>query len=134
MKRSLFTLFVLALVCLTLPAAAEAQNPPGLVVNPNWVEFDVPSDHSAIARYDLGWFLPGASDPVQTADIGTGTPVGVRLKLALPQSYPVGKVYVAKVRGITVDGTVTLAGEWSAISNPFGKGPSTIQGNPAVVR
>jgi hypothetical protein len=136
MKRSLFTLFILALVCLVLPPGeAAAQNPPGLVVDPNWVEFDVPPSHSAIHHYELGWFLLGAvTDPVQTADIGTGTPTGIRLKLALPQSYPIGKVYVAKVRGVTVDGTVTLAAEWSEISNPFGKGPDKILGSPAVVK
>lgn len=132
MKRLLTVLFVLAAVLAASPA--QAQNPPGLVVNPNWVEFDVASDHSALHHYELGWFLAGATEPVQMADIGTGTPTGTKLKLALPQSYPVGKVYVAKVRGVTVDGTVNLFGEWSDISNPFGKGPAKIPGSPAVLK
>lgn len=135
MKRSLFTLFILALVCLTLaPADAAAQNPPGLVIDPNWVEFDPGTDHASIHHYELGWFLLGATDPVQSADIGTAAAVLGKVKLALPQSYPVGKVYVARVRGVTLDGTVTLTAQWSDISNPFGKGPAKILGNPAVTK
>lgn len=135
MKRSLFTLFILALVCLVLPPGeAAAQNPTGLVIDPNWAEFDPSPDHASIHHYELGWFLAGATDPVQSADIGTAPVVAGKVKLALPQSYPVGKVYYAKVRAVTVDGTVNLWSAWSPVSNPFGKGPAPVATAPAVVK
>lgn len=123
--------FVALLLTVFSPVIAHGQTP---TVDPNWVEFDiVPDQHPNIARYELGWFIPGATDPVQTASLGTAAPTGTLVRLALPQSYPVGRVYVARVRAVTLDGTFTLTGVWSNISNPFGKGPSQT-GDPRVVK
>lgn len=126
----LWTVVVLLFTVLT-PVVAHGQTP---TVDPQWVEFDIVADqHPNVARYELGWFLTGATDPVQTASLGTAAPTGTLVRLALPQSYPIGRVYVARVRAVTVDGTFTLAGVWSTVSNPFGKGPSQT-GAPRVVK
>ncbi len=131
--QALLWAVVVFLFTVLTPVVAHGQTPP--TVDPNWVEFDcVAAEHPNIHHYELGWFIPGGTDPVQTADIGTAPATGTLVRLALPQSYPIGRVYVARVRGVTVDGTFTLTGAWSPISNPFGKGPTAIPDAPRVVK
>lgn len=110
MRRLGFALLSL-LFCATL---AEAQ----VTKNPTRAEFTVSPDHASVTRYELGFFLPGAAAPVQVSDIGTGAPSGTTLDRPLP-SYPIGVVYVAKVRAWAG----SFESDWSAESNQFARGP-----------
>lgn len=114
MKR----LCVLALVfaLLGFAAAAVAQTP---VVNPTRALITVGPDHAQITKYELGWFVGTAVEPVQTVDIGTGPTVAGVLERPLP-SYPIGVTYTAKVRGFVN----LIASDWSPASNPFFRNPA----------
>lgn len=114
--KSLF-IVVLAFALLGFAAvAATAQTP---VKNPTTVVMTVSPDHSQVTRYELGWFLGAAVDPVQVADLGTGTPTAGELTKPLP-SYPIGVTYTAKARAYVG----TIASDWSSASNPFYRTPA----------
>lgn len=136
--RHLTTLLILAITLGALGWASPvlAQTP---VQSPNWVEFDVvAAEHPTIVRYELGFFNPQTGAEVQVAAIGTGTPVGTRLTLAMPQNYPTGVVYVGRVRGVAIVGNQTLVGAWSEPSNTFTKStapvPPAAPGTPVIRR
>lgn len=74
----LWMAFVFVTVGSLAPAAAEAQT---LVINPTRVAFTVSTDHNKtvtlasdtiplVTRYELEVYLPGAAQPMTTADLG----------------------------------------------------------------
>jgi hypothetical protein len=113
MKSILLAVLVLALVGLAAPALAQT------VTNPTTAVITVGPDHAQITRYELGWFIGAAVDPVQVADIGTGPLVSGELAKPIP-SYPIGVTYTAKVRGYVN----LMASAWSPASNPFFRTPA----------
>lgn len=114
MKRLVLVLLTFAL--LGLASAVFAQAP---VINPTRAVITVGPDHAQITRYELGWFIGTATDPVQVADIGTGPAVDGVLERPLP-AYPIGVTYTAKVKGYVND----IASVWSPTSNPFYRTPA----------
>lgn len=77
----LWMAFVFVIGASLAPAAAEAQT---LVINPTRVAFTVSADHNRtvtlandtiplVTRYELEVYLPGAAQPVTTADLGKPT-------------------------------------------------------------
>jgi hypothetical protein len=115
MRTWLMVLVVAALV-VGLAGPAQAQTP---IKNPGTVVLGVSPDHAVITRYELGWFLGTATEPVQVADLGTGTPVAGELIKPLP-SYPIGQTFTAKARAYAG----TIASDWSVASNPFYRTPA----------
>lgn len=113
MKRLIAVALVFGLLGF-LAAAASAQE----VKNPTRIVVGVSPDHAQITRYELGWFLGAATDPVQVADIGTGTPVAGEIEKPLP-SYPIGVTYTGKVRA-WANANVSA---WSVASNEFSRDP-----------
>ena len=108
--------FVLVFVILlTFAVAVSAQT----VKNPTTAVLTVSPDHAQVTRYELGWFIGAAVDPVQVADLGTGTPVAGELAKPLP-SYPIGVTYTGKARAYAN----TTASDWSPASNAFFRTPS----------
>lgn len=110
--RRVFLAF--ALLSLLFPLGAFAQT----VKNPTKAVFTVSPDHSSVTRYELGFFLPGASSPVQVSDVGTAAPTGTELERPLP-SFPIGVTYEARIKAWA--GTVDS--DWSSASNLFNRGP-----------
>ena len=113
MKKLLVVALVFAIVGLAA-AVASAQE----VKNPTRIVVGVSPDHAQITRYELGWFMAGATEPVQMADIGTGTPVNGEIEKPLP-SYPIGVTYTGKVRA-WANANVSA---WSVASNEFSRDP-----------
>ena len=71
----------LFLACMLSAVSAAAQTP---ILDPNFVEFNASTDHQAVdgtggplvTRYDLEFYLIGASAPFQTANLGKPAPNG----------------------------------------------------------
>jgi len=116
MKR--LVLVLVALLAFALPSFAQTP-----VKNPTQAVITVGPDHAQITRYELGWFIGAAVDPVQVADVGTGTLMAGELIKSLP-SYPIGVTYLAKARGYVG----TMASDWSPASNAFFRTPSPASG------
>lgn len=112
MLRSRVLLIAFLGVLLATHAAAQA------VVNPRVVEFDPSPDHDAltpdnqpmVARYDLQFYLVGAAQPFQTANLGKPTPgatgtISVDFSTLLG-SWPLANgEYVARVVAVGPTGT-----------------------------
>ena len=109
-------LIVAAVAVLLAVVPVAAQTP---VKNPTTAVIGVSPDHAQVTRYELGWFIGTAVDPVQVADIGTGTPTNGEISKPLP-SYPIGVTYTAKARAYVG----IIASDWSAASNPFFRSPA----------
>jgi len=108
---------ILILTLLLLPALASAQN----LKNPSVATFTASADHASITKYMIGYFLPGAVDPVTTADLGKPTPDAqnvcqVTLNV-MPLSFNAN--YTAKVKAVAG----TAESVWSEASNPFDRVP-----------
>jgi hypothetical protein len=112
MKKLILVVVAFALLGCASSASAQTKNPTTAVIG-------VSSDHAQVTRYELGWFLGTAVDPVQVADVGTGTAVAGELSKPLP-SYPIGVTYVAKARAYVN----TFASDWSPASNSFYRTPA----------
>lgn len=108
------TILAALALALLLPSLALAQE----VKNPTKAVIGVSPDHAQITRYELGWFIGTATDPIQVADVGTGTPTAGEFEKPLP-SYPIGVTYVAKVRA-WANANVSA---WSVASNEFSRDP-----------
>jgi hypothetical protein len=108
---------LLALLALVLAAPSWAQAP---VPNPGKVEYTVSVDHAALTKYVIGFFLPGATDPVQMQDLPIVAP-GADQKVLQPiNTTPLGfGTYIAKMRSVAG----TVASEWSAPSNELERSP-----------
>lgn len=116
---------VLFVVALLVAVPVSAQN----VVNPSTVTFTASDDHAAIDKYILGYFAPGATAPVQEADLGKPTPDAGRVCAVSLNTRPLafGVNYTAKVKALAG----TTASEWSEASNPFDRRPGKT-GAPVV--
>jgi hypothetical protein len=123
MKRLIVAL-TLALTFCAVPAFAQ------LVVNPTRVEFTASTDHADIVSYDLGYFAPGATDPVQVVNLGKPTPDGANLCTSAVNVRPLGWVqnFIVKVRAVA---SPTVMSEWSDASNPFSRMPGK-PGGPVI--
>ena len=110
MKLACVALFVL---CAGPTAWASAQ----VLTNPSRVEFTCP-DHALDDGHEIGFFLAGATEPVQTALLGDPPEVAGLVTAPIDvRPLPVGS-YTAQVRanaGVEVSA-------WSEPSNPFGRG------------
>jgi hypothetical protein len=123
MKR---TCYVAAFLLALSASLAQAQT----LKNPKNAEFEPSPDHAQITKYVIGFFLPGATDPVQTADLGKPTPNASNI-IAVPinvQPLTFGAAYIAKVQAWAG----TLVSEWSLPSNPFDRTPGPPARAPVV--
>ena len=112
MKR--IVLVLVALLAFAVSASAQA------VINPGHVEYVPSSDHAVLTKYVIGYFLPGATDPVQTADLAVVAPVaGVITQVINSTPLTFGTGYTAKLQS-WAGGT---GGEWSLPSNAFTRAP-----------
>lgn len=120
MKR---TLVVLLFALVALPATAQTLK------NPSTAEFTASVDHAQLTKYVIGFFLPGAVDPVQTADLGKPTPDATQKITVTINVMPLtfGANYTAKVKAVAG----TAESIWSEASNPFDRAPGP-PSKPAV--
>lgn len=127
-----FSTFLVTVILLLIAATARAQ-----MVNPNAFEF-TSVDHSVVTRYEVGYFLVGATAPVQTVslpkaefEVVPGTPIYYRH--ALPR--PVFGNFILKAQAYAPAApTGEIGSGWSAdASAPFSlsplapAGPRTVQ-------
>jgi hypothetical protein len=127
MKRACLVMFAIAFVALILsPVVAHGQT----IKNPRGAEFEPSPDHAQITKYVIGFFLPGATDPVQTQDLGKPTPNAQNIIAVTINVQPLtfGAAYTAKVQALAG----TLASEWSLPSNPFDRAPGPPSKPPVV--
>lgn len=114
MKRTAIVFLVFAL--LGFAATATAQTVP----NPGHIEYVVSPDHATLTKYVVGYFLPGATDPVQTADLPISAPDSAGKVTQPINATPLGYgTYQAKMRSVAG----TMASEWSLPSNDFTRVP-----------
>ena len=116
----LLTWAVLVTAFLVLsPVVVHGQTKPP---NPRTIEFTPSPDHAAATSYTVGYFLPGATDPVQTASIGKPTPNASNVCSATINVMPLtfGIDYIAKLKTIISAGVESA---WSEPSNPFDRVP-----------
>ena len=115
MKRYVIVSLVFAL--LGFAAVASAQS----IRNPSVATFTASPDHAQVSSYQIGYFLPGATDPVQTADVGKPTPDATNTCTITLNVQPLGfgAAYIAKVKALAG----TVASDWSEASNPFDRVP-----------
>lgn len=123
MKRLL--LVVLVFVLIGFVSAASAQT----VKNPSVATFTASADHASITKYTIGYFLPGAVEPVTTSDLGKPTPDASNTCTATLNVMPLtfAANYTAKVKAIAG----TAESYWSEASNPFERAPGP-PSKPAV--
>ena len=114
MKRILIVFLAFALIGLASTAFAQT------VINPGQIEYTVSADHGSLTKYILGFFLPGATDPVQSQDLPIVTP-DAQQKVTQPiNATPLTfGSYTGKLK--SVSGAVE--GEWSTASNSFLRAP-----------
>jgi hypothetical protein len=115
MKKLILVLLVFALLGFAA-AVASAQTMP----NPTKIEYTVSADHGTLTKYVIGYFLPGATDPVQTADLPIVPPDAAQ-KVEQPiNATPLGYgAYTAKMKSVAG----AVEGAWSAASNEFSRVP-----------
>lgn len=125
MKRIVVVFLVFALI--GFAAVAQAQDKPK---NPRTLEFTPSVDHAAATSYTLGYFLPGATSPVQTVDIGKPAPNAQNVCTVTINTQPLtfGIDYIGKLKTIISAG---VESEWSEPSNPFDRTPGQ-PGKPVI--
>jgi hypothetical protein len=112
MKKLIFSFIFLGLSA----NLVSAQN----VINPGHVEYTVSPDHASLSKYTLGFFLAGATDPVQSQDLPIVAPDGTGKVTQPINSVPLAfGTYVARMRSFAG----TVGGEWSVPSNAFDRAP-----------
>jgi hypothetical protein len=89
--------------------------------NPSVATFTASVDHAQLSSYSIGFFLPGATDPVQTSDLGKPTPDATQTCTVTLNVMPLtfGAAYVAKVKAVAG----AVSSDWSTASNPFDRVP-----------
>lgn len=109
------------------PVLVHGQTKPP---NPRTLEFTPSVDHASATSYRLGYFLPGATEPVQVVDIGKPTPDAQNVCRATINTQPLGfgLDYTGKLKTIISAG---VESEWSEPSNPFDRVPGA-PGRPAI--
>jgi len=104
--------FLIALISLFISLArVQAQT-----VDPTKIAWDYPAlDHVQLTNYNFGFWLEGATDPVQTVDIPTAqcTPIAGGYETAMPR--PVLGRYVARLRACNA----STCSDWSNVTDPF---------------
>ena len=110
-----------------LVASPSLAQTPTTPANPTKVEFTASTDHALLTKYTIGYFLPGATDPVQTADLALGVP-DAQQKVTEPiNAMPLGfGAYTARLKAVAG----AVSSEWSTASNEFTRAPFP----PGVVR
>jgi hypothetical protein len=110
-------LVFLSLFILAFASAAVGQT----ITNPSVATFTASVDHAQVTSYTIGYFLPGATAPLQTADLGKPTPEATQTCMVTLNTMPLtfGAAYVAKVKALAG----TVASDWSTASNPFDRVP-----------
>jgi hypothetical protein len=116
-------------LCLTLvllmPAMVSAQT----VKNPTGATFTASLDHALITSYTIGYFLAGATAPVQEAGLGKPVPDGTQTCTVVLDTRPLGfGAYTARVKALAG----TVASDWSAASNAFDRSPLPPASAPVV--
>lgn len=116
MKKCILVCLVFALLGLVATAAA-AQT----IKNPTVATFTASADHATVDKYTIGYFSPGATSPVQTADLGKPTPDGTQTCTVTLNVMPLtfGAAYIAKIKAVAG----TAESDWSEASNPFDRAP-----------
>ena len=104
--------YLLMCLVLLLPTLASAQTP-----NPARFRVQFTSiDHAAFARYDAGFFLQGAAEPIQSGIASLGLPGpdpnGVIVVLIDARPLTVGQ-YDLRVRGVQIANGATFVTAWS---------------------
>jgi hypothetical protein len=115
MKRIAIVLLASIACLLAFAAIGSAQ----VVTNPTKIEYTVSPDHATLTKYIVGYFLPGATDPVQVADLAIATPIaGVVTQTinATPLGYG---TYIAKLKSVAG----AVSSDWSLPSNDFTRTP-----------
>jgi hypothetical protein len=130
-------------MCVAAPAVAQAQT---VVANPGAVEFNPSADHAALGldgvplvdHYALKMFLEGATDPVQTIDLGKPAPDQQTGKITCRNAaWFAAAAIVPNVRYVAKVAAVGPTGEGvSDSSNPFGRTgpPAPPPAPPTVIR
>ena len=106
----------LVMVAAFTAGSASAQ----VLTNPTKVEYVISADHATLTKYTIGFFLPGATDPVQSADLVIAAP-DAQQKVEQPiNAVPLGyATYTAKIKAVAG----AVSGEWSLASNEFSRVP-----------
>jgi hypothetical protein len=107
---------MMASLVLTGAAAAELK---AQTVNPSKIAWDA-ADHAITTRYEVGYFMPGATAPVQVASIAPSVvaAVGTGYETALPR--PVMGTYAARLKACAaVEGGTEVCSDWSNSTDPF---------------
>jgi len=106
----------LVMVAAFTAGSASAQ----VLTNPTKVEYVISADHATLTKYTIGFFLPGATDPVQSADLAVMAPDGMQKVEQAINSVPLGyATYTAKIRAVAG----AVSGDWSVASNEFSRVP-----------
>lgn len=123
----------LCMVATALLATAAAGEVGAQVINPTRVEFTVSADHNAtvlgqpaVSRYDLRIYLPGAAQPMTTADLAKpvaadGATVSIERQavfVALPLGEYVGRVVAVGPGGEGVSDPTAPFGRITAPTAP----------------
>jgi hypothetical protein len=106
-----------------LSGVASAQ-----AVNPSKFLWEAP-DHAITTRYEVGYFLAGATNPVQTASIPVASvaAVGESYETAVPR--PVLGSFTAKLKACgAAAGGGEVCSDWSNATDPFSLSPRGIAG------
>lgn len=132
MSKSLSHTLMLVMTALFLVTGVASKSEAQFVVNPSIVQFTPSPDHDQVSRYEFGFFLVGAPDPVQIADLGKPAPVGGTATVNLPsRPVAIGVKYVGKARAFGAD--PVFVSPWSEPSNEFGYSPNS-PSRPVVAR
>ncbi len=122
MKSILLTI----LLVLAVAVSASAQS----ITNPTKVEYEPSADHAQMTKYVVGFFLVGATNPVQVVDLpivapdpGTG-----KITQTMPFASLTFGTYVAKLKSVAG----SVEGEWSEPSNEGVRAP--LPANAPIVK
>lgn len=115
MRKIILVALVFALLGFASTAVAQT------IRNPSVATFTPSADHATVTGYTIGYFLPGASEPVQTADLGKPTPDATNTCTVTLNVMPLSfaAAYTAKVKAVAGG----VESDWSEASNPFDRVP-----------
>lgn len=111
MKRVILVL--VSLLVFAVSASAQA------VINPAHVEYTPSADHATLTKYVIGYFLSGATDPVQSQDLAVVAPVAGVITQVINSTPLTFGTYTAKLKSVAG----AIEGEWSLPSNGFTRAP-----------
>lgn len=111
--------FILSLIILV----GVAVNAYPQSLNPSKVAWDH-DDFARTGTYELGYYLAGATEPLQIVTIPktSVTPVGISYETPLPR--PVFGTFTSRLRACAFDvSNVTVCSDWSNATAPYVLGP-----------